>query len=70
MENKAGELMRTYSLIEAVKIRNESQLMSFLDERDQWEAQSQEDRDLLDSEEGVEREIEVLQAALNRVARK
>ena len=41
------ELQTELHYIEAVEQRNEAQIMSFIDEKHQWESQSEEDRRML-----------------------
>ena len=47
LEKEQAELEYELQMVEAIRQRNEAQLQSFVDEKAQWEFQSQEDRDLL-----------------------
>ncbi len=60
VELEMEELQERYALIEALEARNEAQLESFVDERDQWESLEPEERELLQSKEILESRMEIL----------
>ena len=64
IEIELEELQHALELIEALEIRNESQLDSFIDKHDQWDSLEEEERVLLSSKEYVKERIDILSEEL------
>ena len=60
IEVELEQLQYQLELIEALEIRNESQLDSFVDKQDQWDSLEEEERILLQSKPTIEKRMEVL----------
>ena len=54
------DLQQKLHYIEALEERNKSQLQSFIDEEDQWNALEEDERELLLSKKDIEKKMEVL----------
>ena len=67
LKEEAIRLRNLYDYGEAIRLRNEAQIGSFLSEREQWEAQSEEDREVLMGMEEVERELARLEDVLESI---
>ena len=65
LKDEENALQGELHYIEAVEQRNEAQILSFIDERHQWESQSQEDRDMLLKKPQVVARLEVIRRILN-----
>mgnify|MGYP003974060279 CR=1 FL=1 len=59
-ERELASLYGTWQYIQALKQRNRAQLDSFVSAEAQWETQSQEDRDYLESLPAVEARIDLI----------
>jgi hypothetical protein len=66
LRNEEENLQNTLWYIQALEKRNKSQLMSFVDEKHQWESQSQEDRDALLQKPRVVSRLKEIRALLNQ----
>ena len=66
LRNEEENLQNTLWYIQAIEKRNKSQLMSFVDEKHQWESQSQEDRDALLQKPRVVSRLKEIRALLNQ----
>ena len=66
LRNEEENLQNTLWYIQALEKRNKSQLMSFVDEKHQWESQSQEDRDALLQKPRVVSRFKEIRALLNQ----
>eukprot|EP00607_Mallomonas_marina_P003953 CAMPEP_0182435502 /NCGR_PEP_ID=MMETSP1167-20130531/76041_1 /TAXON_ID=2988 /ORGANISM="Mallomonas Sp, Strain CCMP3275" /LENGTH=83 /DNA_ID=CAMNT_0024626609 /DNA_START=279 /DNA_END=530 /DNA_ORIENTATION=+ len=58
------DLQNELYIIQAIALRNKAQIDSFVDEKAQWEAQSQQDRDFLLRRPFVESRIDFLEELL------
>ena len=64
IEIELEELQHALELIEALEIRNESQIDSYIDKQDQWDSLEEEERVLLNSKEYVKERIDILSEEL------
>lgn len=64
ISNEIEQLENQLSLIEALEQRNEAQIDSFVDKDDQWDSLEEEERELLQSKQGVQERLEVLVSEL------
>ena len=60
IEVEIEDLQQKLHYIEALEERNKSQLQSFIDEEDQWNALEEDERELLLSKKDIEKKMEVL----------
>jgi|EP00970_Alexandrium_tamarense_P006828 hypothetical protein len=60
IEMEIEDLQQKLHYIEALEERNKSQLQSFIDEEDQWNALEEDERELLLSKKDIEKKMEVL----------
>lgn len=68
LETQEMALQADLHYIEAIEQRNEAQLMSFIDEKHQWESQSQEDRDMLLSKNEVVAKLDEVRRRLKEMS--
>lgn len=66
LRNEEENLQNTLWFIQALEKRNKSQLMSFIDEKHQWESQNHEDRDALLQKPRVVSRLKEIRALLNQ----
>jgi hypothetical protein len=59
-EEELDRLQQQLSWIEALEARNEAQLDSFIDKKDQWNSLEEEEKILLESKESIVQEMEIL----------
>ena len=64
LEDELEYLQQQLTLIEALKARNEAQLDSFVDEREQWESLEPGEQALLHSEEPLAERIDEITTML------
>jgi hypothetical protein len=60
VEEELERLQQQLSWIEALEARNEAQLDSFIDKKDQWDSLEEEEKMLLESKESIVQEMEIL----------